>query len=633
MLQRSDGADLDTRSSGAYPDPLISLEKTHEGNRILCVDISPDDEYAAIGLINGSVIIYDLDTRDMVKVLHPGLWVWDVEWCPVDSRNLLAVSTGKNWDITEGWLKIYSTSSWKLVEEKKYDSQISSISWKSDGSLIAVPDNNQLYLIWTNNWTLKATEIFYSNFTWAVEWQPQGDLLAVGKMSFDFGEEGGSVDILDTNDDFSVFSHIGPFSFTPDILRWDRGNYNLGIGNLSLEVWDVHSYDLSFTQGSPGEVWIRGWEWANGVDGFFVANNTKVEFFDKFHPWNYMYIDLPGYILGISLSSNNSVLLAIAYDTLYFLDIQGMEPSPPTDNDTDGDGVLDINDDFPTDPAASEDSDGDGYPGEWNIGRNESDSTTGLKLDEFPSDPNEWADSDDDSIGDNGDGFPYDPAASVDSDGDGYPDEWNPGMSENDSTTGLKLDEFPMDSTEWVDTDRDGRGDNSDVFPHDPGEWADTDEDGVGNNGDAFPTDPAASVDTDGDRLPDKWNPGMSEADSTTGLKLDRYPLDPKNLPDRNNSLLSSPWTYLPIILITLTVIFTLAVVMIVRGRKISNQHLNGEEERIRRYREGILNGLDDPDFEITDEELIEALSRKRKSGEISDETLTYIIENVVGDR
>jgi len=57
---------------------------------------------------------------------------------------------------------------------------------------------------------------------------------------------------------------------------------------------------------------------------------------------------------------------------------------------------------------------------------------------------------------------------------------------------------------------------------------ADSDRDGIPNQTDAFPDDPAASKDTDGDRYPDKWNEGKTEDDSTTGLKLDKYPDDPQ---------------------------------------------------------------------------------------------------------
>lgn len=54
-------------------------------------------------------------------------------------------------------------------------------------------------------------------------------------------------------------------------------------------------------------------------------------------------------------------------------------------------------------------------------------------------------DGDDDGVLNEDDVYPLDPAASVDSDGDGYPDAWNPGKSELDSTLDLVLDAFPDD--------------------------------------------------------------------------------------------------------------------------------------------------------------------------------------------
>lgn len=55
-------------------------------------------------------------------------------------------------------------------------------------------------------------------------------------------------------------------------------------------------------------------------------------------------------------------------------------------------------------------------------------------------------DSDNDGVPNAADAFPLDPAASVDTDRDGYPDAWNAGRSQSDSTTGLSLDAFPQDS-------------------------------------------------------------------------------------------------------------------------------------------------------------------------------------------
>ncbi len=55
--------------------------------------------------------------------------------------------------------------------------------------------------------------------------------------------------------------------------------------------------------------------------------------------------------------------------------------------DTDSDGIVNGSDAFPTDPAASEDTDGDGFPDAWNVGYTQADSTTGLVLDQYPGNP------------------------------------------------------------------------------------------------------------------------------------------------------------------------------------------------------------------------------------------------------
>lgn len=54
-------------------------------------------------------------------------------------------------------------------------------------------------------------------------------------------------------------------------------------------------------------------------------------------------------------------------------------------------------------------------------------------------------DGDEDGVANSEDAFPTDKAASVDTDGDGYPDQWNTGLSASDSSTGLVLDIYPND--------------------------------------------------------------------------------------------------------------------------------------------------------------------------------------------
>ena len=104
--------------------------------------------------------------------------------------------------------------------------------------------------------------------------------------------------------------------------------------------------------------------------------------------------------------------------------------------DTDGDGVLDIDDEFPNDPTESIDTDGDG------IGDNADTDDDGDGVsdidDEFPLDPDEAYDTDGDGIGNNSD---------EDDDGDGVPDI---------------DDEFSLDPDEAYDTDGDGIGNNAD---------------------------------------------------------------------------------------------------------------------------------------------------------------------------
>ena len=64
--------------------------------------------------------------------------------------------------------------------------------------------------------------------------------------------------------------------------------------------------------------------------------------------------------------------------------------------------------------------------------------------DAFPSDPSEWIDTDEDGVGNNAD---------TDDDGDGVEDD---------------LDDYPTDPTNFTDTDGDGVYDFFDAAPNDP---------------------------------------------------------------------------------------------------------------------------------------------------------------------
>ena len=220
----------------------------------------------------------------------------------------------------------------------------------------------------------------------------------------------------------------------------------------------------------------------------------------------------------------------------------------PLDQDSDGDGVIDSEDDFPYDLNETSDSDGDGVGDNtdfdndndmWND-TDEFDCLTDpfdassvptdfdndsicdiVDLDDdndgypdtvdlFPKNSTEWADNDGDMIGDNAD---------LDDDNDGYEDLVEIDcMSDPMDLTIIPTDQDLDGICDALDNDIDGDGyDNDvDVFPQDPSEWADFDGDSIGDNtdldddndlvldvNDAFPYDSSETVDTDGDGVGD----------------------------------------------------------------------------------------------------------------------------------
>jgi hypothetical protein len=97
----------------------------------------------------------------------------------------------------------------------------------------------------------------------------------------------------------------------------------------------------------------------------------------------------------------------------------------------------------------------------------------------------------------------------------------NLGVIEQISYTGQALRVLGSDTSMVVLLNNNGNVQFHNYVPDD-----DSDDDGVDNAQDAFPLDRAASVDTDRDGYPDAWNPGRTQADSTTGLALDAFPND-----------------------------------------------------------------------------------------------------------
>lgn len=125
--------------------------------------------------------------------------------------------------------------------------------------------------------------------------------------------------------------------------------------------------------------------------------------------------------------------------------------------DSDGDGVIDSEDEFPNDPDCSSDSDGDGVCD---------------AEDNFPNDPDCVEDGDGDGVCNQQDFCPgtspdirvNDRGCPIDSDGDGVPDHQDECPNTGASELGLHSNGCPKQ-----DADNDGVIDRSDVCPEEPG--------------------------------------------------------------------------------------------------------------------------------------------------------------------
>lgn len=197
--------------------------------------------------------------------------------------------------------------------------------------------------------------------------------------------------------------------------------------------------------------------------------------------------------------------------------------------DTDGDGVSDLNDDFPDDPTRSLDSDTDGFDDSeddcpntagtslnGSIGCFDADQDTWAdQNDSFPMNPTQWNDTDGDGYGDNINGTLADSCPSIF--GNSSADRYGCLDSDGDAWSNVN-DSFPSDGTEWIDSDMDGFGDNMDQCPVVAGSATDgmpgcpdSDGDGWSDNTDFMVNDSSQWQDTDGDGFGD--NPDGFEGD------------------------------------------------------------------------------------------------------------------------
>ena len=319
--------------------------------------------------------------------------------------------------------------------------------------------------------------------------------------------------------DFDLLTNRQEFELGTDPLSWNTD------GDAAQDGDDIEPLNPAYSFDSDGDGLPDEWEMQFGFDPFFRddLNDFDVD----------LLTNLEEYVAG----------------------------TDPWNPDSDGDGVLDREDHYPTDGNYTRDGDRDTLPMEWEqlyflndnnpydaIEDNDGDGLNNIE--EFLSGGNPHGPDISDS---DGDGMPdlyeaqhgldlFNPNdALIDQDGDGLTnlEEFQNGTNPNefDSDGDGLSDGFevqygfdPNSNTGEANIDSDGDGLlNIDEFilGTDPTN-VDTDGDGVNDNLDVFPTDPNESIDTDGDGIgngadPDDDNDGLTDSEETT---LGTDPLD-----------------------------------------------------------------------------------------------------------
>jgi hypothetical protein len=275
---------------------------------------------------------------------------------------------------------------------------------------------------------------------------------------------------------------VGPAEF--DVSWWSN---DAGVTATRACLFDdeyVFNSDGSFRVEYQDETWLEPWQ-----SGGAEECGAPVAPHDGSIPgtWNHdqeagtltiggqgSYIGLPKAINGAEISSAADVPDSITYNA-YLNDDGTLSVTveagdgvwwnyklAKTTVDTDGDGVADDDDAFPTDPSETVDSDGDGIGNNADTD-NDNDGVIDAE-DLYPFDPSEAYDSDGDGIGDNADPYPSDPTNTGDSDsssGFSVVADFTTGAFGNALVdTETETYTFPTGAESWA-----GFANNADIYP------------------------------------------------------------------------------------------------------------------------------------------------------------------------
>ncbi len=473
------------------------------------------DNIAIAGFSDGTILACGGDGKELwnwrIPQHHPSFESFGrIDIHPIE--NLLAISWTQNHS-TSGFASKVSILDIDVMAEVigwGYGTEYWPLEFSPDGAFLASSAQNGSVRLWLTEdpdpllWTDQGVQYSHSNYTGVITWHHE----------------------------FHILMTVG---WDSQAILWDADtNQELFRFQFDSEGFGAILNDASFLVVASGEAHDSSQGQLEIYDGL---NMTKIG------TWG-----LDGIPRGLEFGHFGELIVANHTGSWWVL-------IP----DSDGDGVVDDHDQFPSNPLQWVDTDGDGYgdnnaPGAGGDGCPDIWGTSSIDRRGCPdSDGDQWSDPDENwpacvqGLG-YGDAWPSNQYQWCDADGDGIGDEY---YYDTDIVSGLRTNEsgdaFPDDPAQWKDKDADLIGDNysydlgtdglrtnqiGDAFPENPEQHQDTDGDGWGDiyywtdginglrieEGDAFFLDPLAWSDIDGDGCPTA---------SSTGLAIDNHPEDP----------------------------------------------------------------------------------------------------------
>ena len=472
-------------------------------------------QFLVVGFSDGAIIACGDDGKKMwewrIDQHHPSMEAFGrIDLHPMEPY--LAMSWTQNYSSTgvAGKVSILNLDQMSEVAGWDYPTEQWTMEFSPDGAFLASSAQDGSVRLWRTEdpdpglWTDHGVQYNHSNYTGVITW----------------------------HEEIHVLMSVG---WDGQAIVWDADNAQ---EMLSFQFTD-EGFGAVFTDGSF--LVVASGDSSNSAMG-------QLEFYDGLNMTRLATWNISGIPRGFVMDHFGNMIVANHTGSWWII-------IP----DSDGDGVINDYDAFPSNPLQWTDTDGDGYgdnnaPGAGGDGCPTVWGTSSIDRGGCPdSDGDQWSDADADwpacVLGAGyGDAWPADPLQWCDTDGDGFGDVY---YFETNPNTGLRINEsgdaFPQDSAQWRDQDGDGIGDNysyslgtdglrtnqeGDAFPTNPQQHQDTDGDGWGDiytwiedltglrieEGDAFFTDPLAWSDLDGDGCP---------TESDTGLTIDKHPEDP----------------------------------------------------------------------------------------------------------